>query len=166
MLALGVQHRDLRRFTGKGVRQNRNEGAALVAVKHGVDDVAAIGAQHAAVVAHRFTGGALDQTVDGARRQLTEQAVLAVLPHGADHVVAFVGFGDQTRDLLRRVLQISIQGNHQIARHVAEPGHNRRVLAVVTVEQYGNNVASSACAASVSIRAESSLLPSSTSRIS
>ena len=63
------------------------------------------------------------------------------MPHGADHVVAFVGFGDQTRDLFRRVLQISIQGNHQIARHVAEPGHDCRVLAVVTVEQYGNNVA-------------------------
>ncbi len=29
-----------------------------MAVQHGVDNMAAIGAQHAAVIAHRFAGGA------------------------------------------------------------------------------------------------------------
>ncbi len=98
---------------------------------------------------------------------LRNKAVLAVLTHGADHVIALIGFRHQARDLLRRVLQIGIQGDDQIARHVAEPGHNRRVLAVVAVEQHGNDVAAFGLgAASVSISAESSLLPSSTSRIS
>ena len=46
-----------------------------------------------------------------------------------------------TRDLFRRVLQVSVQGDDQIARDVAKPRHNRRVLAVVAVEQHGNNMA-------------------------
>ena len=58
--ALGVHHRDLNRPAGKSVRQNRDKRTALMAVEHRVDDMAAIGAQHAAIVAHRFTGGALD----------------------------------------------------------------------------------------------------------
>ena len=37
-----------------------------MAMKHGVDNMAAVGAQHAAIIAHRFTGGALDKAVDGA----------------------------------------------------------------------------------------------------
>ena len=112
-----------------------------MAMQHGVDNMAAVGAQHAAVIAHRFTGRALDQTVDGARGQLTEQAVLTVLTDRADHVIAFVGFGHQARDLFRRVLQVRVQGDDQIARDVAKPRHNRRVLAVVTVEQHGYDVA-------------------------
>ena len=66
-----------------------------MAVQHGVDNMAAIGAQHAAVIAHRFAGGALDQAVDGAGSQLAEQAILTILPYRTHHVVPFVGFGDQ-----------------------------------------------------------------------
>jgi hypothetical protein len=164
--ALGVHHRDLHRAPGEGIRQDRDKGAALMAVEHGVDDMAAVGAQHAAVVAHRFTGGALDQAVDHLRRAFAEDAVLTVLAHGAHHVVAFIRLRHQARDLFRRVLQVGIKGNNQIAGHMAEAGHDRRVLAVVTVNSTATTWLPSASAASVSMRAESSLLPSSTSRIS
>lgn len=104
-----------------------------MAVEHGVDDMAAVSAQHAAVVAHRFAGGALDQAVDHLRRGFTEDAVLTVLADSAHHVVTFISLRHQPRDLLRRVLQVGVEGNNQIAGYMAEAGHDRRVLAVVTV---------------------------------
>ena len=136
-----MHHRDLHRPAGKGVREDRNKRTALVAVEHRVDDMAAIGPQHAAVVTHRFTGGALDQAVDGLRRGFAEEGVLAVLTHGSDHVIALVRFLDQPRDLLRRVLQVGIKGNNQIAGDVAKARHDRRVLAVVAVQQHRHDVA-------------------------
>ena len=82
-----------------------------MAVEHGVDDMAAVSAQHAAVVAHRFAGGALDQAVDHLRRGFAEDAVLTVLADGAHHVVAFIRLLYQPRDLFRRVLQIGVERN-------------------------------------------------------
>ena len=142
MLALSVQHRDFSRSAGKGIGENRNERTALVAVQHGIDNVATVGAQHAAVITHCFTGRALDKAVNGARRQLAEQAVLAVLANCAYHVIAFIGFRYQARDLFRRVLQVGIQSDNQVARYVAKASHNGGVLTVVTVKQYGYDVAS------------------------
>ena len=112
-----------------------------MAVEHGVDDMAAIGTQHAAVVAHGFTGGSLNQAVNHLRGRFTEDAVLTVLAHGTDHVIAFIGFCHQPRDLFRRVLQVGIEGDDQIAGDMAETGHNRRVLAVVAVQQHRHHVA-------------------------
>ena len=112
-----------------------------MAVEHRVDDMAAIGAQHAAIVAHRFTGGALDQAVDHLRGAFTEEGVLAVLAHGTDHVVALIGLLDQARDLFRRVLQVGIKGNDQVTGNVAEARHNRRVLTIVAVQQDRHHVA-------------------------
>ncbi|MNN64198.1 hypothetical protein D3C81_1796280 [compost metagenome] len=66
MLALGVQHRDLRGFARKGIGENRNERTALVAVQHCIDNVATVGAKHAAVITHRLARSALDQAVNGA----------------------------------------------------------------------------------------------------
>lgn len=84
--------------------QNRDKGTALMAVQHCFHNMAAVGAQHTAVVAHRFTGGALNQAVDHLRRRFAKHAVLTVLAHGADHVVTFIGFFHQAGDLFRRVL--------------------------------------------------------------
>ena len=139
--SLGVHHRDLHRATGKSIRQNRDKGTALMAVKHRVDNMAAIGAQHAAVIAHRFTGGALNQTIDHPGGAFTEPGILAILTHGTDNVVAFVGLLHQARDLFRRVLQVSIEGDDQVAGDVAKTRHNCRVLAVVAVQQYRNYMA-------------------------
>ena len=41
---------------GKAVGQDRDERAVLTALEHGIDDVAVIGAQHAAVVVHHDAG--------------------------------------------------------------------------------------------------------------
>ena len=106
-----MHHRDLDRATGEGIRQDRDKGAALVAVEHRVDNMAAVSAQHAAVVAHRFAGGALDQAVDHLRRGFTEDAVLTVLADSAHHVVTFISLRHQPRDLLRRVLQVGVKRN-------------------------------------------------------
>lgn len=66
---------------------------------------------------------------------------MTVGAHGAHHVIALFRHADQTRDLLRRVLQIGVQRNHQIAGHLVETGHDRRVLAIVAVQQNGDDVA-------------------------
>ena len=66
MLALGVLDQHLGGVAGKAVGQDRDKGAALSAGQHGVDDAAAIGTQHAAVVAHGNPGGALHSEVDQA----------------------------------------------------------------------------------------------------
>ena len=57
-------YRDFRGAAGKDVSQDRNKGAALLAMQHGIDDVTAISAEHAAIIAHGFTGRALNQMVD------------------------------------------------------------------------------------------------------
>ncbi|VEC84176.1 Uncharacterised protein [Raoultella ornithinolytica] len=110
---LRVHHRDFDRPAREGICQNRDKRTAFMAIEHRVDNVAAIGAQHAAVVPHRFTGGALNQAVDHLRRAFTEEGVLAVLPNGTDHVVTFVRLRHQARDLFRWVLQVGIKGNNQ-----------------------------------------------------
>ncbi|MNG87424.1 hypothetical protein D3C79_462270 [compost metagenome] len=138
-LAFSVQHVNFSSTTGEGIRQDRDKGAALVAVQHRFDNVAAIGAQHAAIVAHRFTGSALDHHIDDAGGAFTEPGVLTVGAHSADHVVTLFRHPHQPRDLFRRVLQVSIQRDHQIAAHLIETGHDCRVLPIVAVQQYGND---------------------------
>ena len=66
VLTLGMQDRDFRCLTGERISEDWNKRAALVAMQHGVDNMTAVGAQHAAVIAHRFTGRTLDKTVDSA----------------------------------------------------------------------------------------------------
>ena len=66
MLALGMLDQHFGGVPREAVGQNRDEGAAFAARQHGVDDGAAIGAQHAAVVAHGDPGGALHGKVDQA----------------------------------------------------------------------------------------------------
>ncbi len=61
-----MDDRQLNGVSGKGIGQNRNKGAALVTVEHRLDDVPTIGAQHAAVIAHRFAGDPLNQPVERA----------------------------------------------------------------------------------------------------
>ncbi|MNC53592.1 hypothetical protein D3C75_1030170 [compost metagenome] len=134
-------HRDLNRFTGEGIGENGNKGAAFVAMQHGVDNVAAISTQHAAIITHRFTGGTLNQAVNHTRCALAKPGILAVLAHGTDHVIPFIGFGDQARDLFRRVLQIRIKGDNQIPGDMAKTGHNGVVLAVISVEQNRDDMA-------------------------
>ncbi len=141
MFALGVMHQNLGGVPGKAVGQNRNKGAALTAGEHGVDDGAAVGAQHAAVVGHCHAGGALHRQVDQARRPATEGRVLAVVTHGRHDVEAQGGLFHQARDLFRRVLQVGVEGDDHLAAALLEAGHDRCMLAVVTVEDHRYHVA-------------------------
>ncbi len=100
-----------------------------------VDDVAAVGAQHAALVGHPDVGDALAQPVHRARCDAPPPRVLARSPHAADVVVAGVHLGQQAGDLLRRILQVGIERDDALAAHVLEAGDDRHVLAVVGVEQ-------------------------------
>ncbi|MNC32650.1 hypothetical protein D3C75_810120 [compost metagenome] len=134
-----MAHFDLRGTASKGVGQDRNKGTALVAVQHRLNDMAAIGTQHASIVAHGFTGRALDHHIDHAGGRLAEPGVLTVGTHGTHHVITLFRYADQTGDFLRRVLQIGIQGDHQIAADLIETRHDGGMLAVVTVQQHGNN---------------------------
>ena len=63
-----------------------------------------------------------------------EQGVLPFLPDGPDHVVPFLDLGHQLGDLLRRVLQVGVEGDHDLAAASFEGGEDRHVLAEVAVE--------------------------------
>ena len=134
--ALLVLHHDFGGVLGEGVGQRRNEGVDLLAGVDGVDDVAAVGAQHAALVGHLDAGDAFAQPVHGARGDVAPPAVAALLADAADVVVALVHLGEQLADFLRRVLQVGIQGDDALAAAVFEAGHDRHVLAEVAVEQH------------------------------
>ena len=100
-----------------------------------VDDVAAVGAQHAALVGHLDAGDALAQAVHRPRRDAPPPRVLARAAHAADVVVARVHRGEQLADLLRRILQVGVERDDALAAAVLEAGDDRHVLAVVGVEQ-------------------------------
>ena len=97
---------------GEDIRQNRDKGAAFMAVQHRIDNMTAIGAQHTTVVTHCFAGGALNKSVDHLRSGFTKPAVLAVLAYSSYYVVTFIGFCHQAGDLLWRILEIGIEGNN------------------------------------------------------
>ena len=56
--------------------------------------------------------------------------------HAADVVVPGVHRGQQAADLLGRILQVGIERHDALAAHALEAGDDRRVLAVVGVEQH------------------------------
>lgn len=121
---------------GEAIGQDRDEGTAFAAGQHRFDDAAPVGAQHAAVVVHGDPGGALHRQVHQARRPAPPGRVLALGADAADHVVALRGALHQARDFLRRVLQVGIEGDHQVSTGLFEAGEDRRVLAVVAVEDH------------------------------
>ena len=52
-LTLGMVHWNFNGTAGEDIRQNRDKGAAFMAVQHRIDNMTAIGAQHTTVVTHR-----------------------------------------------------------------------------------------------------------------
>src|SRR5205085_220855 len=95
-----------------------------------------IAAQHATLVGDADRGGALTQAVHQSRGRLAPQDVLAAPANGADVVGAGVHGGDDPRDLLRRVLQVGVEGDHVGAARLREGGEDRQVLAGVPREQH------------------------------
>ena len=100
------------------------------------DDLAAVGAQHAALVGHRDLREPLAQPVHRPRRRAPPPRVLALAAHAADVVVSRVHRREQLADLLRRVLQVGVERDDALAAAALETGDDRDVLAVVGVEQH------------------------------
>ena len=139
LAAPGVGDVHLGGAAGEAVGQHRDEGAALVALQHGVHHRAAVGTQHAAVVVHIHPGGTAHRIVHQARGEAAEQGVAPVLAHAAHHIATLGDGTQQLGDLLRRILQVGVQGHHHLAPGVGETGHDRRVLTVVAVEQHADH---------------------------
>ncbi len=66
-----------------------------------------------------------------------------------DVVVALIELVDQFADLLRRILQVGIQGDHELAARIGQARHHGRVLAEVGVEHHHPRL----------LRAQQELLP-------
>lgn len=61
--------------------------------------------------------------------------ILAALADRAHIVMAGIGRGQQVRDFLRRILQVRVQGDDDIAQRRLESGHDGRVLPEIAAEQ-------------------------------
>ena len=139
-LPLGVAHGNLRHPSGVEVGQGRDEAGGLLALVDGVDHLPAVGPQHAAVVPQMDPGDLRHDDVNQVRGELAEDGVPAVLPPAAHGVVAFLQFGHQAGNLLRRVLQVRVQGDHHLAPGRLEAGKDGLVLAEIAVELQGPQV--------------------------
>ena len=128
-----MRHLDLARGAGEGIGERGNEGAHLAAGIDRIDDVAAVGAQHAALVGHVDARDAAAHRVHRARADAPERIVVPLAAHAADVVAALVHLREQLGDLLGRVLQVGVQRHDALAAHALEARHDRHVLAEVAV---------------------------------
>ncbi|KAG0161938.1 hypothetical protein DFQ30_004806, partial [Apophysomyces sp. BC1015] len=101
-----------------------------------IDDPAAVRAQHASLVGHFDSRDALAQPVHRGRCLAAEQAVLPLQPDRADVVMAVAHFLDQLADFLRRVLQVRIERDYDVATGLLEAGQDRHVLPIVAIKQH------------------------------
>ena len=120
----------------EAVGQRRDEGADFLAAVDRVDDVAVVGAEHAALVGHLDAGDLFAQAVHGARGDMAPHAVAALAADGADVIVALVHLRQQQSGVFRRVLQVGIQRHDALAAALLETGHDGHVLAEIAVEQH------------------------------
>ena len=72
--------------------------------KHRLNNVAIIGAQHAALVGNVNVGDALANAIHQARCEVAPQPVIAFATDTADVIETFVHLGQQVADFFRRVL--------------------------------------------------------------
>ena len=87
-----MRHFDFDRIAREGVGEGRDIGIHFATVVNRANDVAAVGAQHAALVGHFHLGETFTHAVHHARGDLAPSAVLAHHADGADIVVAGVDF--------------------------------------------------------------------------
>ncbi len=131
-----MRHFDFGGFEREGVGQRGHEGVGLGATVDGIDHVAAVGAQHAALVGHAHVGDFFARPVHRPAGIAAKPAVLAHAANGADIVVALAHFGDEFADLFGRVLQIGVEGDDDRRAGVLEAREDGHVLTVVAVEQH------------------------------
>jgi hypothetical protein len=114
--------------------ERRNERRGLVAAVDLLDDVARVRPQHAAEIRQLHPRDHGRDAVDGSRGQAAEQRVLSPLPHAANHVVALGELVQELRDLLGRILQVGVEGDHHVSVHVLEGRQESLVLSEVARE--------------------------------
>ena len=137
---LGVAHGNLRHPAGVEIGQGRDEAGGFVALVDAVDHLPAVGPQHAAVVPQLDPGDPGHDDVHQVGGEFAEERVPAVLPPAAHGVVALLQLGHQAGNLLRRVLQIRVQGDHHLAPGRLEAGEDGLVLAEIAVKLQGPQV--------------------------
>src|SRR6185436_13082427 len=123
--------------TAAGERHHRRQEAVHLGVEAGApDDLSAVRLERAAVVVDGGSGEGTDQPVGGHRRQApADHLVLAVLAPAADHVVPLVEMAEQQPEIVRIVLQVSVESDHDPAAGVIESRLERRGLPVVAAEE-------------------------------
>ena len=92
--------------------------------------------EDAALIRDAHRSDSLANFVHAFRQQAPPQKILALLPDGADVVIALIEHVHELADLLRRVLQVRIQRHHVIAARVRQTGHHRGMLPEVGMEQH------------------------------
>ena len=129
--AIVVTDRDFRDALGERVGERGNERRLLVAIDHRIDDMPPIRAQHASVVVHRHADDQGGQPVVQARRVLSIRLIVTLLAPSADHVVAFIDRRDQPRDFFRRILQVRVERDDDVAARLLEAREDRRMLSEI-----------------------------------
>ena len=125
---------DLRRVVREGIRERRDVRADFARRGDRADDVAAVRAQHAALIGHLDARDPLAHAVHRPGGDSSPPRILARTPHAADVVVARVHCGEELGDLLGRILQIGVERDHALAARAIETGDDRHVLTVVRIE--------------------------------
>jgi len=124
--------RPARERIGKG----GNKGIDFAALVDHVDHIAAIGAQHVALIGNPDAGDFLAQAVHCLGCNRAPCRILPLAPDRADVIVAFAHLFDQLGDFFRRILQVRVQRHDNIGAGGLETGQDRHVLAVVAVQQH------------------------------
>ena len=130
----------LRGVPGETVGKDRDERASLVALQHGFHHRAAVGPQHASVVMHVNACGYPHHSVNSPGTGPSKKAVLPWNPYAAHHIEPLFCLLNQFGNLLRRVLKIRVQGNHNISAHLGKSRHDGGVLPIISVEKDPDNV--------------------------
>jgi hypothetical protein len=81
----------------------------------------------------------LNEFVRDPRAQLSETRIFPVDTYGPDNIVAFPGFLYECRDRLRGILQVPIEGDHNVPSGTRKAGQDGTMLAVVAVEENADN---------------------------
>ena len=115
--------------------QGGDEAVHLPVEVHVLDHLAAVGLQGAAVVVQGHPGDFADQPVGDHGGQLAvDESVFAVFAPAAHHVEALIHAGQQQRDIRRIILQVGIQGDHNVSAGRMETGAHGGRLAKVAAE--------------------------------
>ena len=129
--AIVVADRNFGDALGERVGERGHECRLLVAIDHRIDDVPAVRAQHASVIVHRHADDQRGHPVLQARSEFPVRLVMTFLAPSADDVVAFVDRGDQPRNFLRRILQVGVERDDDLAARLLEAREDRRMLSEV-----------------------------------